>query len=169
MNSPLPEKLTGQNEPGASLKVALWSLLLTRFILGGIFLYAGTIKAGASEEFALALIPFSILPDSWTGPVAILLAWTEITAGALILLPRVHRLGSALILVLALVFIGVLTWALANGIIVSCGCFGSDEPPSASAMRTSILRDIAIAAAAALTLFFSPGGRPAFKNKEAAG
>jgi len=159
MRSPAPEPPGPQRPPGISLEIAHWTLLLTRILLGGIFLYAGVIKAGASEEFALALVPFTILPESWTGPAAILLAWTEIAAGILILLPRVHQAGSALILVLALVFIGVLTWALSNGIIVSCGCFGNDDPPSASAMRSAILRDVAIAAAAALTLFFRPGHR----------
>ena len=135
-------------------KLLLWSVALTRVLLGGIFLYAGAIKASASEEFALALVPFSILPESWTGTFAVLLAWTEIVAGLLVLLPRVHRLGSGLILLLALVFIGVLTWALSNGLIVSCGCFGGDETPSAAAMQMAILRDVGIACAAAFTLAF---------------
>ncbi len=148
------------NDPKPSgmllLKGLLWSLLLTRITLGAIFLYAGAIKAGASESFALALAPFTILPDSWTGVFAITLAWTEIAAGVLILLPKVHRIGSALILCLLLLFIGVLTWALANDIIVSCGCFGGDEPPSAMAMRKAIFRDIVLAAAAAFTLVARP-------------
>ena len=136
------------------LKILLWSAVLIRILLGGIFLYAGTIKASASEEFALALAPFTILPESWTGTFAVLLAWTEIVAGLLVLLPRVHRLGSGLILFLALVFVGVLTWALSNGLIVSCGCFGGDETPSAAAMQMAILRDVGIACAAAFTLAF---------------
>jgi uncharacterized membrane protein YphA (DoxX/SURF4 family) len=133
---------------------ARWACLLARGALGGIFLYAGVIKAGASEEFALALAPFTILPDAWLQPFAIGLAGTEIVAGLLILLPRVHRIGSGLILLLSLVFIGVFTWALANDIIVSCGCFGGDAPPSASAMLWVIARDVAMAAAALFTLTF---------------
>ena len=142
--------------PDRFQKIQLWCVVLIRFVLGGTFLFAGAIKAGASEEFALALVPFSILPESWTGTFAVTLAWTEIVAGLLILLPRVHRIGSVLILCLALVFIGVLTWALSNGLIVSCGCFGGDEPPSATAMQLSILRDVGIAGAAVLTLVFRP-------------
>lgn len=135
-------------------KFQIWSIVLVRVVLGVTFLFAGAIKASASEEFALALVPFSILPESWTGTFAMALAITEIAAGLLILLPWVHRIGSAVILLLALVFIGVLTWALSNGLIVSCGCFGGDETPSASAMQLAILRDIGIASAAALTLVF---------------
>ncbi|MFA7344688.1 MAG: MauE/DoxX family redox-associated membrane protein [Terrimicrobiaceae bacterium] len=139
-------------------KIQIWCVVLIRFVLGGTFLFAGAVKAGASEEFALALVPFSILPESWTGVFAVSLAWIEIVAGLLILLPRVHRVGSAIILCLALAFIGVLTWALSTGLIVSCGCFGGDEPPSASAMILAILRDVGIASAAALTLVFPGAG-----------
>jgi len=141
---------------GRRQKILRWSGVLARVFLGGIFLYAGTIKASASEEFALALVPFTLLPESWTGPFAVVLAWTEISAGLLVLLPRIHRLGSAMILLLALLFIGVLTWALSNGIIVSCGCFGGDETPSAGAMQMAVLRDTGIACAAAFTLVFQP-------------
>jgi len=148
------------SRPDRFEKSGLWCVALVRLVLGGIFLFAGAIKAGASEEFALALVPFSILPESWTGPFAVTLAWMEIAAGLLILLPRVHRIGSALILCLALLFIGVLTWALSNGLIVSCGCFGGDEPPSAAAMQMAIVRDVGIAAAAALTLVFGWRSNP---------
>ncbi len=144
------------NTPDRLGKIQLAFIVLIRFVLGGTFLFSGAIKAGASEEFALALAPFSILPESWIGPFAVTLAWTEIAAGLLILLPRVHRLGSALILCLTLLFIGALTWALTNGLIVSCGCFGGDGTPSAAAMQWAILRDVGIASAAALTLVFRP-------------
>lgn len=90
------------------------------------------------------------------------LAWTEILAGLLVVLPRVHRIGSAMIFLLAILFIGVLTWALSNDIIVSCGCFGGDEPPSAGAMQLAILRDVGIAIAAAFTLVYR--ARPSPKN-----
>lgn len=140
---------------------ALWAWLLTRFALGGIFLYAGVIKAGASETFALTLVPFTVLPEGWVQPFAIGLAWTEMAAGLLILLPGVHRIGAGLILLLSLLFIGVLTWALGNGIIVNCGCFGGDVPPSAAVMRWVIVRDVALAGAALFTLVFRarPRGR----------
>ncbi len=128
---------------------ALGLELLTRAGLGGIFLYSGAVKAGASQAFAAAILPFTLVPEGWTQGIAITLAWSEVAAGAIILIPRLHRIGAGLILLLSLLFIGVLTWALANGIIVSCGCFGEDTPPSASAMAFAIGRDVAIAAAAA--------------------
>ncbi len=143
-----------------------WTRVLIRVCLGAIFLYAGILKASASESFALALVPFTIVPESWTPAVAIGIAWTEVLAGILILVPRVHRVGALFILLLALLFIGVLTWALANDIIVSCGCFGNDSTPSAGAMRMAILRDIAIAGGALFLLIRTGAKKTGYPNRE---
>lgn len=132
-----------------------WFVLALRIALAAVFLYAGIVKASASEEFALALLPFTFVPASWTGALAILLAWTEILAGILLLVPRVYPLGALLTLLLACLFIAVLAWAIANGIIVDCGCFGKDETPSLTKMLESIVRDIFIALAAAWILIRS--------------
>jgi len=130
----------------------LWTSRVSRLLLAAIFLYAGIVKASASEQFAVALAPFTILPEWSIGVFSQTLPWFEVGAAILILLPRVHRIGSALILFLCLLFTGALSWALANGIIVSCGCFGGDEPPSTAAMQLAILRDIALATLALIAL-----------------
>jgi hypothetical protein len=39
----------------------------------------------------------------------------------------------------------VLGWALANGIIVSCSCFGEDDHPSAMKMALALARDLFLA------------------------
>ena len=124
-------------------------LLLLRITLAALFFYAGAVKAGASQEFAMALLPFTFVPPQWTMPLALALAWTEILAAILILLPRIFSLGAALVGALCLLFIGVLSWALWNGIIVSCGCFGEDDSPSAWKMLIAIGRDIILLGAAA--------------------
>ncbi len=123
--------------------------LLLRIALAAVFFYAGTVKAGASQEFAMALLPFTFVPPQWTMPLALALAWTEILAALLLLLPRVFPLGAVLVGGLCLLFIGVLSWALWNGIIVSCGCFGADDSPSAWKMLLAIGRDILLLGAAA--------------------
>ena len=122
--------------------------LALRLILGITFLYAGIIKASASQAFAIALLPFTFIDSMWTGPLAIGLAWMEILAGALVLAPRIYEAGAAMIAGLCLVFIAVLSWALWNGYIVSCGCFGEDMAPSSTKMLLAIGRDILIFAAA---------------------
>jgi len=53
----------------------------------------------------------------------------------------VFPLGAWLVAILNVLFITVLTWALVNGIIVACNCFGApDTPPSAALMVQAILR-----------------------------
>jgi uncharacterized membrane protein YphA (DoxX/SURF4 family) len=123
--------------------------LLLRIALAAVFFYAGAVKASASQEFAMALLPFTFVPTQWTMPLALALAWTEILAAILLVLPRVFPLGAALVGALCLLFIGVLSWALWNGIIVSCGCFGADDSPSAWKMLLAIGRDIVLLGAAA--------------------
>ncbi len=122
--------------------------LALRLILGITFLYAGIIKASASQAFAIALLPFTFIDSTWTGPLAMGLAWMEILAGVLVLAPRIYEAGAAMIAGLCLVFIAVLSWALWNGYIVSCGCFGEDMAPSAAKMLLAIGRDILLLVAA---------------------
>ena len=111
-------------------------------MLGATFLYAGITKAWADQQFAMVLVPFTIFPPEWLGTLALTLALMEIVAGLLILLPHGHAAGAALIALLLMAFIAILTWALANGIIVACGCFGAEEAPSAFKMLISIVRDL---------------------------
>ena len=127
-------------------------LLCLRLVLAGLFFYAGVVKAGASQEFAIALLPFTLVPPEWTMPLALSLAWIEILAAILLLLPRVFPLGAALVCALCVLFISVLSWPLWNGIVVSCGCFGADDSPSAWKMLLAIGRDILLLAAASAIL-----------------
>ena len=124
-------------------------LLLLRLVLAAVFFYAGAVKAGASQEFAMALLPFTFVPSNWTIPLALALAWMEILAAILLLIPCLFPLGAGLICSLCVLFIGVLSWALWNGIIVSCNCFGADDSPSAWKMLLAIGRDIVLLGASA--------------------
>jgi len=134
------------------IKVRNAVLLCLRIALAGLFFYAGTVKAGASQEFAIALLPFTFVPPEWTMPLALSLAWMEILAAILLLLPRAFSLGAVLVCALCFLFIGVLSWALWNGIIVSCGCFGGDDSPSAWKMLLAIGRDVVLLSAATTIL-----------------
>lgn len=121
---------------------------VVRLFLAAVFLYAGIIKSTASEQFLVALAPFTFLPEVLLQPISQWLPVIEVLVGLLILIPRTHRLGAALAMALLLVFMGVLAWALSQGIIVSCSCFGEDEAPSAWKMVITMIRDLLLAAAA---------------------
>jgi uncharacterized membrane protein YphA (DoxX/SURF4 family) len=119
--------------------------LAIRLFLAVVFLYSGLVKASSSAQFALALVPFTLVPEIWIGPLSVLLPLAEIAGGALILAPWTKRIGGCLVLGLCLVFITALSWALANGIIVNCSCFGQEERPSAAKMTLALMRDIFLA------------------------
>lgn len=132
------------------MKLLLASL---RLFLAAVFLYAGLVKASASAQFAIALIPFTFLPSSWIGPMAQGLPILEILGAILIVIPATKRFGAILLLALCLIFMAALGWALANDIIVACSCFGQDETPSAGKMIVALLRDAALATVALIVLF----------------
>lgn len=128
-------------------------VLVLRVVLGAVFLYAGVVKTSASAQFALTLVPFTFLPPVWLPGIALILPGIEIAAGLAILIRPTRRIGAALIFLLCLVFCIVLAWALANGIIVSCSCFGRDETPSAWKMMLALGRDVLLALAAGVVFF----------------
>ena len=121
------------------------SVLAFRVILAGIFLYSGLIKASSSAQFALALAPFTFLPATWIRPLSILLPLTELVAGLLVLISPTKHIGAGVIFGLCVLFASVLGWALANGIVVSCSCFGEDDDPSATKMALALARDVFLA------------------------
>jgi len=133
-----------------------WVLLACRVILGAVFLYAGFWKATSSLQFLLALAPFTFVPAAWLGTIALVLPLVEILGGVLILIPLTARVGAGVLLALLLVFIVALGWALANGIIVACSCFGVDETPSAWKMALALGRDGLLAAMAVVVVLAKP-------------
>ncbi|MFZ0711955.1 MAG: MauE/DoxX family redox-associated membrane protein [Terrimicrobiaceae bacterium] len=126
--------------------------LAIRLFLAAVFFYSGLVKASGSAQFAIALAPFALVPETWIHPLSVLLPFAEIAGGALILVPWTKRIGAFLVLALCLVFITALGWALANGIIVDCSCFGQEQRPSAAKMILALLRDIFLAALARVVL-----------------
>ena len=139
-----PQRL-GNAFTHANRETLAWVL---RLILAGVFLYAGIIKSTASEQFFVALVPFTFLPEALLLPISQGLPIIEILVGILILIPKTHRLGAGLALALLLVFMTVLAWALTQGIIVSCSCFGENDAPSAWKMMLAIVRNLILGAVA---------------------
>jgi uncharacterized membrane protein YphA (DoxX/SURF4 family) len=126
--------------------------LAIRLFLAAVFFYSGLVKASGSAQFAIALAPFALIPETWIHPLSVLLPFAEIAGGALILVPQTKRSGACLVLALCLVFITALSWALANGIIVDCSCFGQEQRPSAAKMILALLRDIFLGMLALIVL-----------------
>ncbi len=140
---------------GVSVSSSLATIIVERVFDGLVMLL-----------FVFVALPFAPLPSDSIRFVVILGSW--LLFGALLVFFAVaavparflrlaewfvgrfvpHRLRASLLDfaerfvegLLCLLFIAVLGWALANGIIVSCACFGQDETPSAAKMAMSLIR-----------------------------
>ena len=102
-------------------------VLLLRAFIGGIFLYAGIIKAIDPQGFVTNIEGYRVLPYSASVGAALYLPWLEILCGVSILIGRRGCLGGLTITgFLMVVFMIALIWAWLRGLDVSCGCFGAE-------------------------------------------
>jgi uncharacterized membrane protein YphA (DoxX/SURF4 family) len=124
------------------------AIQLARMLIAAVFLYAGVVKLGTSERFAITIAQFFILPLAWVGLFAAALPWLEILVGLLLLVPRTARAGAWCAAALLIVFLAALTWAWSQGFVVDCGCFGDteDEPQPGNQIPFAIARDVALIA-----------------------
>lgn len=110
-----------------------WILLGLRLVLGGVFLYAGITKIGNPQAFADSIATFKVLPEQFISIIALGLPPFEVLLGLMLVVGWNVRAASLGITALAIVFAISLGQAIARGLSVDCGCFGSGEP---SALKT---------------------------------
>ncbi len=99
-----------------------WRIL--DLIAGGIFVYAGVLKALDPVQFGLDIDNFKILPWFISVRFAFFLPWLEILCGLALIFHFLYRGGLSILTVLILVFIGATVAAKTRGLDITCGCFG---------------------------------------------
>lgn len=116
-------------------------LIILRVILGGVFLYAGFLKIRSPQSFADSIAGFQLLPDAFINLLALSLPVCEVAVGVLLITGFQLRIAAFSVLILSLVFGVTLASALARGLKIDCGCFGSGAP---STLKTwfSLGRDL---------------------------
>jgi len=117
-------------------------LIISRILLGGLFLYAGFSKAADPDGFIADIARFQLLPEWAISPLAIYLPFLEILTG-LALLSGVFYLG-ALFLAngMLVMFSSGLSLAWWRGLDITCGCFGKgfgDLPLHWALLRNVVL------------------------------
>ena len=117
-------------------------VLISRLILGVVFIYASIDKIVNPGDFAKIVGNYHVLPFGSENLVAIFLPWLEFFAGACLIAGVMVDGAIILVVIMNIVFIFAITQALARGISIECGCFSvSSEAGSAIGIKT-ILRDI---------------------------
>ena len=130
--------------------------LCFRMILGVIFFYAGLIKILDPQGFALAVYNYHILPGFLVNPVAVILPWIEVIAGAGFILGILVPGASLIVSGLLAVFLGALVATLVRGLDISCGCFNTSEEADPITWMY-LLRDMALLGLAVFVFFYDRG------------
>ena len=133
--------------------------LLSRAVVGIIFLAAGISKALNIAAFAGEISAYQIVPAPLVQPMAIALPLLEILLAAYLLLGLMQRWAAAAAGALLLVFIGAMASALVRGLTLDCGCFGNALGLAAlreTVSASSIARDV-LWLALCVHLIFVPG------------
>jgi putative oxidoreductase len=116
-----------EGEADAKRRVRVSSRIGWRILdifVGGIFIYAGVLKALDPIRFAHDIDNYKILPWTFSLVLAFYLPWLEILCGVALLLRFLYRGGLSILTLLTLVFIGATIAAKARGLDITCGCFG---------------------------------------------
>jgi putative oxidoreductase len=120
-------------------------------VVGGVFIYAGVIKALDPVRFASDIDNYKILPWTISVRLAFYLPWLEIFCGIALTLRRLYLGGLSILTTLISVFIVATVAAKIRGLDITCGCFGhASKDWSFSA---HLLLDLAILGAL-LALYF---------------
>jgi uncharacterized membrane protein YphA (DoxX/SURF4 family) len=112
-------------------------------ILGAIFMYAAWTKLREPWAlFAISIDSYQVLPLWAVEFIARTLPWLELLLGALLIAGIWRGVAAAAATLLLGVFFGLMIRAIAKGMQIDCGCFGSGERLS----WMTLLRDGALLA-----------------------
>ena len=128
---------------------------IARVGLGILFAYAAVEKLQDLPGLAEDIANYRMLPAALVGPLTVVLPGVELTAAALLIVGYWARAAAAVTAGMLAVFMVALSQALARGVDLNCGCFGSGVEP---ATIGTIVRDAALLCAACGVIVFD-GGR----------
>src|SRR5947199_9661444 len=104
------------------VKSLLWRIV--DLVVGGIFIYAGVIKALDPVQFANDIDNYKTLPWFVSVRLAFYLPWLEIFCGLAVIFHFLYRGGLSILTGLIALFIGATIAAKMRGLDITCGCFG---------------------------------------------
>lgn len=138
--------------PGGALGRAWpWIGTAIRYVLAGVFIWAGWPKFIDVEGTVRSVTAFHLVPDPFVRSFAYALPVVELGIAVLLILGLGTRLLGLAYAGLMVMFIFGIAWAWAHGLSINCGCFGNTgeivHDPVPGYIR-DILRDTALLAGA---------------------
>ena len=126
-------------------KVMWGASLVCRLIAAAVFLYAGWLKLRTPAQFADNIAAYQLLPAQLINLCALSLPPLELIVGILLLTGWQRRAALFAALVMTSVFMAVLGSAIARGLTIDCGCFGSEHSTKLG-LWWALIRDVLLAA-----------------------
>jgi uncharacterized membrane protein YphA (DoxX/SURF4 family) len=111
------------------------TVLLCQVAVGLVFLAAALAKIGDAASFARQVHHFRVVPFGLENLVGITLPWIELLAALAILLRLAPRSGSVVAAGLMVLFTAVVGAAVARGLDIECGCFGTADAARVGAAK----------------------------------
>ena len=147
--------------------------LVSRLVLGGIFLLAGLMKLGVPRALVESINSYQLdLPAQFVQTSAVVMPVLEIGLGLWLLVGLFTRFSALVSGAMMVVFLVALVQATVRGLDISCGCFGgpTSNPIGLAAMQAlgpvgvflanekadipTIIRDVVLVMMAAHLFFF---------------
>jgi uncharacterized membrane protein YphA (DoxX/SURF4 family) len=100
-----------------------------RVYVGGLFIYASMYKINYPGEFAESIASYQLVPFWAVNLMALIMPWTELVGGILMVLGIRTKAAAAVIGGLLAIFSMAILITLLRGIPIGCGCFTSVEEP----------------------------------------
>lgn len=120
--------------------------LISRWILGGTFVYASLCKIYMPMQFARSVEAYQLVPDTAARLIAVFLPWMELVCGLLLLIGLFTPGSIRFVAAMLILFIGAISIDLIRGIDIDCGCITNcftGESEDAGGLVGTLLRDIA--------------------------
>ncbi len=102
-------------------------LFIIRLILGALFVYSAFTKITDLDYFAKSLYNYRLLPEESLNFFALIIPWLELTVGILLIIGIYVKESALLGTLLMTVFTAAIAIALARGLDIECGCFGTRD------------------------------------------
>jgi uncharacterized membrane protein YphA (DoxX/SURF4 family) len=134
------------------------TLIVSRLILGGIFIFASIDKIAHPDQFAEIVYNYKLMPGMAVNLMAIVLPWVELLAGLFLVFGIWVKDSAAILGALLLVFIGAIGVNLARGLDFDCGCF-STTAGHKNASILLIVRDLVLLLPVVHLMWFAPSKR----------
>jgi len=148
--------VSGRARAAGELLLGGWASLVSRLVLGGVFLYAGVSKTLNAGALAAAIRSYELgLPEWFVSISARGLPLLEVVIGVYLLAGLFTRPMALATGGLMLVFFVALLQGAARGLQIDCGCFGGEA--GGSNLTLAALRDLGLIALCIQLCLGAPG------------